>query len=52
LRTGGYRYPTDLGLLNEGREKLEGIIDTLWENMAEKPPMKPRTYRKRRAKRS
>lgn len=26
------RYPTDLGLLNEGREKLEGIVDTLWEN--------------------
>lgn len=36
-------YPTDVGLLNEGREKLEKIIDTLWEP---KPGgVKPRTYR-------
>jgi hypothetical protein len=26
---GDIRYPTDLSLLNEGREKLEEIIDTL-----------------------
>jgi hypothetical protein len=36
-------YPTDVNLLNEAREKLEGIIDSLW------PPgyngKKPRTYR-------
>ena len=37
------RYPTDLGLLNEGREKLEGIIDTLWKNHGQ--GVKPRTYR-------
>jgi hypothetical protein len=39
------RYPTDLGLLNEGREKLEEIIDSVWENMPDKPAGKPRTYR-------
>ncbi len=39
------RYPTDLGLLNESREALEGIIDTLWENMTHRPSVKPRTYR-------
>lgn len=39
------RYPTDLGLLNEGREKVEETIDILWENMLEKAEIKPRTYR-------
>jgi hypothetical protein len=39
------RYPTDLGLLHESREALESIVDTLWENMTHKPPVKPRTYR-------
>lgn len=39
------RYPTDLGLLNESREALEGIVDTLWENMTHRLPVKPRTYR-------
>ena len=39
------RYPTDLNLLNEGREKLEEIVDTLWENMQDKPTVKPRTHR-------
>lgn len=39
------RYPTDLGLLNEGREKLEEIVDAVWENMMNKPDTKPRTYR-------
>lgn len=39
------RYPTDLGLLNESREALESIVDTLWENMSGKPAVKPRTYR-------
>ena len=42
------RYPTDLGLLNEGREKLEGIIDTLWENHGQ--GVKPKTYRKQARK--
>lgn len=39
-------YPTDLNLLNEAREKLEGIIDTLYEPHKEEIA-KPRTYRKR-----
>ena len=39
------RYPTDLSLLNEGREKLENIIDTLWKGLDNKPGVKPRTYR-------
>lgn len=40
-------YPTDLGLLNQAREKTEKIIDILWKkrsNLEEK--VKPRTYRK------
>jgi hypothetical protein len=36
-------YPTDVGLLNEAREKLEGIIDTLHPHTESK--VKPRTYR-------
>jgi len=40
------RYPTDLSLLNEGREKLESIIDTLWKALENKSEGKPRTYRK------
>ncbi len=39
------RYPTDLSLLNEAREKMEEIIDSIWKNMPEKPDVKPRTYR-------
>jgi len=36
-------YPTDVGLLNNAREKLEEMIDVLWEP---KPGwIKPRTYR-------
>ena len=42
------RYPADLGLLNEGREKLEGIIDALWENHGQ--GVQPRTYRKQARK--
>ena len=42
------RYPTDLGLLNEGWEYLEGIIETLWENHGQ--GVKPRTYRKQARK--
>jgi len=42
-------YPTDINLLNEAREKLETIIDTLHPHTAE--PIKPRTYR-RNARRS
>jgi len=39
------RYPTDLSLLNEAREKLEGMIDTLWNDLREAGRTKPRTYR-------
>lgn len=41
------KYPTDLNLLNEGREKLEKIIDTLCDKTNIK---KPRTYRKKARK--
>jgi len=43
------RYPTDLSLLNEGREKLERIIDTLYESQKGNID-KPRTYRKKARK--
>lgn len=36
------KYPTDLGLLNDGRLKSEKIIDTLCEGLG---IQKPRTYR-------
>ncbi|MBE3570941.1 MAG: IS5 family transposase [Bacillales bacterium] len=39
-------YPTDLGLLNEAREKLEHIIDVLHEPL-KGSKQKPRTYRKK-----
>ena len=38
-------YPTDVNLLNESREKLEGIIDTLHPCTGSK--LKPRTYRQK-----
>ncbi len=37
------RYPTDISLLNEGREKLEAIIDTLYAPL-QGIIKKPRTY--------
>jgi len=40
------RYPTDLSLLNEGREKLEGLIDFLHQSFKGKTK-KPRTYRQK-----
>jgi len=43
------RYPTDLSLLNEAREKTEGIIDRLHEANG-KEGKKPRTYRKKARK--
>jgi len=43
------RYPTDLSLLNEAREKLEEIIDTLHKPLRESKK-KPRTYRKKARK--
>jgi len=36
-------YPTDIGLLNDAREKLEAIIDALW--VLGEGKLKPRTYR-------
>jgi len=43
------RYPTDLSLLNEAREKTEGMIDRLHE-ANDKKGKKPRTYRKKARK--
>lgn len=40
-------FPTDLGILNESREGLEEIIDELYEQVKDKYPKKPRTYRKK-----
>ncbi len=39
------RYPTDLSLLNEARQKTEAMIDILYEPLKGKI-LKPRTYRK------
>ena len=46
------RYPTDLSLLNEAREKTERIIDVLWEHRKGDCGLKkkPRTYRRRARK--
>ncbi len=43
------RYPTDLGLLNEAREKLDEIIDTLHADSGKKEK-RPRTYREKARK--
>jgi hypothetical protein len=40
------RYPTDISLVNEAREKSEQIIDTLFEPLKGLCP-KPRTYRQK-----
>ena len=37
------KFPTDLDLLNEGREHTEALVDQLWH--PEKGKRKPRTYR-------
>ena len=42
------RYPTDLGLLNEAREKTEKLIDHLYAQSSEQK--KPRTYRQKARK--
>jgi hypothetical protein len=42
-------YPTDVNLLNEAREKLEDMIDTLHPHTGAK--LKPRTYRQEARKR-
>ena len=43
------RYPTDGSLLNEAREKLEAMIDVLYEPFKEQMT-KPRTYRRKARK--
>lgn len=43
------RYPTDCSLLNEAREKLEAMIDTLYEPFRDEM-VKPRTYRQKARK--
>ncbi|EHQ90847.1 LOW QUALITY PROTEIN: transposase family protein [Desulfosporosinus youngiae DSM 17734] len=43
------KYPTDLGLLNESREKLDEIIDTLHKAKG-KATKRPRTYREKARK--
>lgn len=40
------KYPTDMSLLNEAREKLEDIIDTLHQPLVGRVK-KPRTYRQK-----
>ena len=40
------RYPNDLGLLNEAREKTERIIDLLFDLLRDDFQVKPRTYRR------
>lgn len=40
-------FPTDIWLLNEGREKLEKIIDVLYSQVKHKYAVKPRTYREK-----
>ena len=42
---GDISYPTDLKLLNQGREQTEKIIDTLYEPLKDQISPKPRTYR-------
>ncbi len=43
------RYPTDLSLLNEAREKTEAIIDRLYKDQKSKTK-KPKTYRRKARK--
>ena len=38
-------YPTDNGILNQGRKKCENMIDKLYE-LHDKQGIKPRTYRR------
>jgi len=40
------RYPTDLNLLNEAREKTEAILDELYAQLKDQCKKKPRTYRR------
>jgi hypothetical protein len=42
---GDISYPTDLGILNQGRKQTEKIIDFLYEQIKGQLEKKPRTYR-------
>lgn len=44
------KYPTDIGILNEAREKTEKIIDELYKQIQGKEKKKPKTYRVRARK--
>ena len=46
------RYPTDLGLLNEAREKTEGVVDAFHAHLLRSEPKrkKERTYRQKARK--
>jgi hypothetical protein len=39
------KYPTDIEILNEAREKTEETIDELYKQIQGKEKKKPRTYR-------
>ena len=43
-------FPTDVGLLNDAREKAEQIIDVLHEHREDRSATKARTYRKKARK--
>jgi IS5 family transposase len=43
-------YPTDIRLLNDSREKLEEIIDELFEQVREPDEKRPRDYRRNAGK--
>ncbi|MEG4275857.1 MULTISPECIES: IS5 family transposase, partial [unclassified Microcoleus] len=43
-------YPTDIGLLNQGRVHTEKIIDILYKSLKGQIAKKPRTYRKKARK--
>lgn len=40
-------YPTDVSLLDQARQKLENIIDLLYQPIRERFGVKPRTYRRK-----
>lgn len=49
---GDLRHPSDLSLLDEARRKTEKIIDELYEQCRTQLSVKPKTYRRKAAKRA
>jgi hypothetical protein len=49
---GDLRHPSDLSLLDEARRKSEKIIDELYEQCRTQLGVKPKTYRRKAAKRA